>query len=54
MSAPWLGAASRTIFHRRLPEDRVAGHSHWANIARKKSLIDAKRGKLWKIGRAHV
>jgi YebC/PmpR family DNA-binding regulatory protein len=25
----------------------VAGHSHWANIARKKSLIDAKRGKLW-------
>jgi YebC/PmpR family DNA-binding regulatory protein len=25
----------------------MAGHSHWANIARKKSLIDAKRGKLW-------
>jgi len=25
----------------------VAGHSHWANISRKKSLIDAKRGKLW-------
>jgi YebC/PmpR family DNA-binding regulatory protein len=25
----------------------MAGHSHWANIARKKSLIDSKRGKLW-------
>jgi YebC/PmpR family DNA-binding regulatory protein len=25
----------------------MAGHSHWANIARKKSLIDTKRGKLW-------
>jgi YebC/PmpR family DNA-binding regulatory protein len=25
----------------------MAGHSHWANIAHKKSLIDAKRGKLW-------
>ncbi|MFM9059401.1 MAG: YebC/PmpR family DNA-binding transcriptional regulator [Planctomycetaceae bacterium] len=25
----------------------MAGHSHWANIARKKSLIDAHRGKLW-------
>lgn len=25
----------------------MAGHSHWANIARKKSLIDNKRGKLW-------
>jgi YebC/PmpR family DNA-binding regulatory protein len=25
----------------------MAGHSHWANIARKKSLIDHKRGKLW-------
>lgn len=25
----------------------MAGHSHWANIARKKSAIDAKRGKLW-------
>ena len=25
----------------------MAGHSHWANISRKKSLIDAKRGKLW-------
>jgi YebC/PmpR family DNA-binding regulatory protein len=25
----------------------MAGHSHWANIARKKSLIDHKRGKIW-------
>jgi YebC/PmpR family DNA-binding regulatory protein len=25
----------------------MAGHSHWANIAHKKSLIDNKRGKLW-------
>ncbi len=25
----------------------MAGHSHWANIAQKKSLIDTKRGKLW-------
>ena len=25
----------------------MAGHSHWANIARKKSVIDNKRGKLW-------
>ncbi len=25
----------------------MAGHSHWANIARKKSLVDNKRGKLW-------
>jgi len=25
----------------------MAGHSHWANIAHKKSLIDTKRGKLW-------
>jgi YebC/PmpR family DNA-binding regulatory protein len=25
----------------------MAGHSHWANIARKKALIDSKRGKLW-------
>ena len=25
----------------------MAGHSHWANIAHKKSLIDAKRGKAW-------
>ncbi|MBI2827390.1 MAG: YebC/PmpR family DNA-binding transcriptional regulator [Planctomycetia bacterium] len=25
----------------------MAGHSHWANIARKKSLIDNKRGKVW-------
>ncbi|MFM8579483.1 MAG: YebC/PmpR family DNA-binding transcriptional regulator [Planctomycetaceae bacterium] len=24
----------------------MAGHSHWANIARKKSLFDAKRGKM--------
>jgi len=33
----------------------VAGHSHWANIARKKSLIDAKRGKLWsKLAKAII
>jgi YebC/PmpR family DNA-binding regulatory protein len=25
----------------------MAGHSHWANIARKKALVDSKRGKLW-------
>ncbi len=25
----------------------MAGHSHWANIARKKSVVDAKRGKLF-------
>lgn len=25
----------------------MAGHSHWANISRKKGLVDAKRGKLW-------
>src|SRR5882672_7883992 len=25
----------------------MAGHSHWANIAHKKGLIDNKRGKLW-------
>lgn len=25
----------------------MAGHSHWANISRKKAVIDAKRGKLW-------
>jgi YebC/PmpR family DNA-binding regulatory protein len=25
----------------------MAGHSHWANIARKKSVIDHKRGKMW-------
>lgn len=25
----------------------MAGHSHWANIARKKAVIDNKRGKLW-------
>jgi YebC/PmpR family DNA-binding regulatory protein len=25
----------------------MAGHSHWANIARKKAIIDNKRGKLW-------
>src|SRR5689334_20766446 len=36
-----------------LPDPRIlhrftmAGHSHWANIARKKSVIDNKRGKLW-------
>jgi YebC/PmpR family DNA-binding regulatory protein len=25
----------------------MAGHSHWANIAHKKALVDNKRGKLW-------
>jgi YebC/PmpR family DNA-binding regulatory protein len=25
----------------------MAGHSHWANISRKKALIDNKRGKVW-------
>jgi YebC/PmpR family DNA-binding regulatory protein len=25
----------------------MAGHSHWSNIARKKALIDNKRGKRW-------
>ena len=33
----------------------MAGHSHWANIARKKSLVDAKRGKLWsKLAKAII
>jgi YebC/PmpR family DNA-binding regulatory protein len=33
----------------------MAGHSHWANIAHKKSLIDNKRGKLWsKLARAII
>ena len=33
----------------------MAGHSHWANIAHKKSVIDAKRGKLWsKLARAII
>lgn len=33
----------------------MAGHSHWANIARKKSVIDAKRGKLWsKLSKAII
>jgi len=33
----------------------MAGHSHWANIARKKSHIDAKRGKLWsKLSKAII
>jgi YebC/PmpR family DNA-binding regulatory protein len=33
----------------------MAGHSHWANIARKKSLIDNKRGKLWsKLSKAII
>lgn len=25
----------------------MAGHSHWANIKRKKEAVDAKRGKIW-------
>ncbi len=33
----------------------MAGHSHWANIARKKSVVDAKRGKLWsKLSKAII
>ncbi|HJT35324.1 MAG TPA: YebC/PmpR family DNA-binding transcriptional regulator [Pirellulales bacterium] len=33
----------------------MAGHSHWANIARKKSLVDAKRGKVWsKLSKAII
>src|SRR3989442_780999 len=33
----------------------MAGHSHWANIARKKSIIDAKRGKHWsKLSKAII
>jgi len=33
----------------------MAGHSHWANIAHKKSAIDAKRGKLWsKLAKAII
>lgn len=33
----------------------MAGHSHWANISRKKSLIDNKRGKLWsKLAKAII
>lgn len=33
----------------------MAGHSHWANIAHKKGLIDAKRGKLWsKLAKAII
>jgi YebC/PmpR family DNA-binding regulatory protein len=33
----------------------MAGHSHWANIARKKSLIDHKRGKVWsKLSKAII
>jgi YebC/PmpR family DNA-binding regulatory protein len=33
----------------------MAGHSHWANINRKKSLVDNKRGKLWsKLSKAII
>jgi YebC/PmpR family DNA-binding regulatory protein len=33
----------------------MAGHSHWANIAHKKGLIDSKRGKLWsKLSKAII
>jgi YebC/PmpR family DNA-binding regulatory protein len=33
----------------------MAGHSHWANIAHKKALIDNKRGKLWsKLSKAVI
>ena len=33
----------------------MAGHSHWANISRKKALIDNKRGKLWsKLAKAII
>jgi YebC/PmpR family DNA-binding regulatory protein len=33
----------------------MAGHSHWANIAHKKALVDNKRGKLWsKLSKAII
>ncbi|MGC3968241.1 MAG: YebC/PmpR family DNA-binding transcriptional regulator [Pirellulales bacterium] len=33
----------------------MAGHSHWANIAAKKAIVDKKRGKLWsKLARAII
>ena len=33
----------------------MAGHSHFANIARKKAIIDNKRGKLWsKLSKAII
>lgn len=33
----------------------MAGHSHWANIARKKAVVDNKRGKLWsKLSKAII
>ncbi len=33
----------------------MAGHSHWANIARKKAVIDNKRGKVWsKLAKAII
>ena len=33
----------------------MAGHSHWANIANKKALVDNKRGKLWsKLAKAII
>ena len=33
----------------------MAGHSHWANIARKKALVDSKRGKVWsKLSKAII
>ncbi|QDT38884.1 YebC/PmpR family DNA-binding transcriptional regulator [Stratiformator vulcanicus] len=33
----------------------MAGHSHWANIARAKSVVDKKRGKLFgKLSRAII
>jgi YebC/PmpR family DNA-binding regulatory protein len=33
----------------------MAGHSHWANIAHKKALVDKKRGKAWsKLSKAII
>jgi YebC/PmpR family DNA-binding regulatory protein len=33
----------------------MAGHSHWANISRKKAIIDKKRGKMWsKLSKAII
>jgi YebC/PmpR family DNA-binding regulatory protein len=33
----------------------MAGHSHWANIAHKKALVDNKRGKVWsKLSKAII
>src|SRR5204863_9475719 len=44
---------SSFIVYQELP--LMAGHSHWANISRKKALIDNKRGKVWsKLAKAII